>query len=1421
MKFEIFTKAMVCTAIAFAGLNARASELPVAQYGIASWETKGHGNHRAVLELKQAEPVVKGTIPWRRRDANPEQKAILLFNENGERVTNLKVLSLTGDQGELLFEAAAPGRYYAYYLPYNPGVSNFDDPGTYFTPKETASTEWLNRAQAVSAPPVAQLVEIQANGEFHRFDPMEVMPTKAEVAGLAKKAGDKEFLLFPEDRRNSIRMLDGVPFKWVASGPSQTFTGEVQPNEWYPWQIGVWAPEKELKNLKVEISDFKNAAGEVIEKSALTCFNTGGVDARGKDFTAAPSVPKGAVQPLWLMAEIPAKASGEYQGTVTITPENAPAQTVAVTLKVKGEPLADHGVSDLWRLSRLRWLNSRIGLEEKVVPPMKPLKRTGNQVELTCTGVEFGPDGLPLQITAGGRKSLTAPVALKFLTAEGNELKFKQETSLTHESEALQERRTTATGEALSYTLASQLNYDGGINYELTVKADKPVALRDMRLEIPVAKEAASYLMGFGQRGGLRGGAVDWKWSDDLWNYLWLGDAMGGLQLKLTGATDNWDQASLKPIGIPEGWSNGKKGGGFVKEQGGTVMLCAYTGERTLKAGQELTFKFRLLLTPSKPIEADRSHWQNHYGGGATANRIHMHHSEMLNPYINYPFFKTKELKNLQEGAVRTESTLKGKMEYLLPKTFDPVQGSVEAQVKVTFDPAKTSPGVSSGNQSLLSLNAPNGDTLAVHWNVDDKGLRAYHKRGAGQPIITLQHPTPDWKEGQIHQVGLSWTAKGYSIWLDGSPIVEVPLPDGPWHQGTAEGVRIPLDSAGFAYGPIRLRTAPLTAELAKDPTLRDPATLLLETPATAGSQVRVDGEVTQAGGFTANAREVKTIKSEVDIYYTVRELTNRAVELWALRSLGAEIFRRDTMMVYSVEKTEMAAAGGGDPWLREHLVDHYVPAWRTPLWNGETDAAIATTGLSRWHNHYLEGLDWLMKETGINGLYLDGIGYDDHIMARVAKVMLANNPDYRIKFHGGNGYDWLDAKVNTLGVTMAHLPYITELWFGEFYDYNRSPDFWLTEISGIPFGLYGEMLNYQNGGNPYRGMVYGMSGRLGGSCTAIYRLWDEFGIADAKPLGYWDSRCPVTTDNPNVRASAYVKEGKSLVAIADWDPASRPGNRSTASMEASPDQSIKIDGVIDPKEWGKAAQVTTFKSLDSKEKVPAAGQTLAYLTFDSTHLYFAFRSVGPTGNLVAKQEGRDSMVWEDDSIELFIQPDTSLGLDSYYQLVVNSKGVLFDTKGEHDNAWNGPWTVATSVAPDSWTCEGSIPLAAISLTAKQLRDGRTIGVNFVRDQKSPTKLVSTWSPSGGGLHLLENFGRISVAKPGGRTVEEIQPDQPDLPCKVKVSFDWKSLGLDPAKVKITAPKLENFQEAQVFDPGTTEFSFPKDKGIILLLEKR
>ncbi|WP_230675469.1 glycoside hydrolase domain-containing protein, partial [Bacteroides fragilis] len=47
---------------------------------------------------------------------------------------------------------------------------------------------------------------------------------------------------------------------------------------------------------------------------------------------------------------------------------------------------------------------------------------------------------------------------------------------------------------------------------------------------------------------------------------------------------------------------------------------------------------------------------------------------------------------------------------------------------------------------------------------------------------------------------------------------------------------------------------------------------------------------------------------------------------------------------------------------------------------------------------------------------------------------------------------------------------------FGEYFKYEKSPEYWLTDVSGIPFGMMSEML--QDGGNPYRGMLYGMTAR-------------------------------------------------------------------------------------------------------------------------------------------------------------------------------------------------------------------------------------------------------------------------------------------------------------------------------------------------------
>ena len=261
----------------------------------------------------------------------------------------------------------------------------------------------------------------------------------------------------------------------------------------------------------------------------------------------------------------------------------------------------------------------------------------------------------------------------------------------------------------------------------------------------------------------------------------------------------------------------------------------------------------------------------------------------------------------------------------------------------------------------------------------------------------------------------------------------------------------------------------------------------------------------------------------KVKIYYTVRELSNYCAELFPLRSLGTEVFTD--------------GPGGGHSWLCEHLVSGYAPAWHQPYPDGSVDAAIATTGLSRWHNYYLEGLAWLLRHAQIDGLYLDGIGYDREIMKRVRKVMERERPGCLIDFHSGNNFHPQYGLSNCANQYLEHFPYVDSLWFGEGFDYNESPDYWLVEISGLPFGLFGEML--QDNGNPWRGMVYGMTARYyaGADPKHLWRLWDEFGIQDAEMRGYWDPQCPVRTGRDDVLATVYQRRGRTLVALAGWAP--------------------------------------------------------------------------------------------------------------------------------------------------------------------------------------------------------------------------------------------------------------------------------------------
>ncbi|MDQ1256338.1 MAG: hypothetical protein QG656_934, partial [Candidatus Hydrogenedentes bacterium] len=876
---------------------------------------------------------------WQRRDAEPEKKDIVVVDlATGQRVKNVARLAVNRAFGDLVFEpATVPGQYAVYYMPYRHEGPQHQFKTVYEPPSGDVDADWLARnlqapeafpVKAVDALPEAKVLAIEARSERDRMDPMEVVATSEEVETLKAAHPDAAVLLFPEDRLHAIRMRDDLPVRWIENGPGNQFHGEAERDEYYTWQVGIYAVRQDAAVTGVVFEPLTGPNGARIPAEAFTCFNTGGVDWLGQPFEKSIAIPNGEVQALWFGCQIPSDAApGIYAGRLVLQTSGGDFP-FELSLDVADAAVSEHGDNELWRQSRLRWLDSTIGLDDEVVAPYTPIKRDGDTIACLGRTVRFNDNSLVESIVCGGREVLARPIHMvaETVNVAGPWKSGTPVRGPVRETPGTIAWETVNDGDPVVVRGYTHMEFDGYINLRVSIEAKDSTAVNDLRLEIPIRKDVAKYMMGLGRKGGHRPAEWDYEWNiDRANNSFWIGDVDAGLHCKFKDEQDSWNLYNLRDPGLPDAWANGGHGGVSVREDGDTVLVTAFTGPRLLASGETLTFCFGLLPTPVKPL--DNRHWSWRYyhsyvpiaeAVSAGTNIVNIHHGNEINPYINYPF-------------------------------------------------------------------------------IESDAMTAYVR--------------------EAHDNGL-----------------------------------------------------------------------------------------------------------KVKIYYTVRELSAFAAELWALRSLGTEIFTD--------------GPGGGASWLNEHLVDRYAPAWHHPgLPNGEIDQSIATTSLSRWHNYYLEGLAWLMKHVEIDGLYLDGIGYNREIMQRVRKVMERTRPGSLIDFHSGNNFEPAYGLSNCANQYIEHFPYVDSLWFGEGFDYNESPDYWLVEISGIPFGLYGEML--QGGGNPWRGMVYGMTNRYGwgGDPRPLWKLWDTFGIQDATMRGYWDASCPVKTGREDVLATAYIKPGKALIALASWAP--------------------------------------------------------------------------------------------------------------------------------------------------------------------------------------------------------------------------------------------------------------------------------------------
>ena len=134
------------------------------------------------------------------------------------------------------------------------------------------------------------------------------------------------------------------------------------------------------------------------------------------------------------------------------------------------------------------------------------------------------------------------------------------------------------------------------------------------------------------------------------------------------------------------------------------------------------------------------------------------------------------------------------------------------------------------------------------------------------------------------------------------------------------------------------------------------------------------------------------------------------------------------------------------------------------------------------------------------------------------------------------------------------------------------------------------------------------------------------------------------------------------------------------------------IDGEIVAGQWAGAAQVTGFINISTGRV--AAPPSVAWLGFDADGLYVAVRCFLPRGSSPrAAMTGRDAAVWQDDSVELYLNPADRPS----FQGIVSAAGVMWDRRGA-EPAWDGEWRAAARILDDRYEVEMAVPWSDLGL---------------------------------------------------------------------------------------------------------------------------
>lgn len=227
----------------------------------------------------------------------------------------------------------------------------------------------------------------------------------------------------------------------------------------------------------------------------------------------------------------------------------------------------------------------------------------------------------------------------------------------------------------------------------------------------------------------------------------------------------------------------------------------------------------------------------------------------------------------------------------------------------------------------------------------------------------------------------------------------------------------------------------------------------------------------------------------------------------------------------------------------------------------------------------------------------------------------------------------------------------------------------------------------------------------------------------------------------------------------------------------------LKVDGRLDEPSWKKAVWTEDFVDIEGPLKPKPRFQTRAKMLWDDEYFYIGAELVEPA--LWATLTKRDSVIYQDNDFEVFIDPDGDTHL--YYELEVNAFGTEWDLflvkpyrdggpavhswdiqglktaifldgtinqPGDEDRSWSVemamPWVVLRECAPgkkppaprDQWRVNFSRVEYRLEVT-----DGKYEKIKDVRTGKPLPEDNWVWAPTGLiNIHYPEMWGYVQFS---------------------------------------------------------------------------